>query len=471
MRQEPLYVNSDFVINRIINNYKTSSDLCFFINPKIVIDNTEKISSGVTINSNEVNLIERGSSFSLNLNIIENNLIFDNSATLNFNLFKRVKNEKIFSSTPIYKINGLNNYDLNNYSSLTINMDYGKLLPDSEYLIKLSYNYHNCNYALKELNEVYSTSINDGIIYNQYNPDNDYYFILLNKPDKPNLVINTSQELSSGSLFSESTIIENNQQTVEIAENYSGAPIIVLNGLVLTEEQDYTINNNIIYFNGELYNGDLVNAIYTYASEGGGITNETFLIESINSGSTNNHGLNKYYYNLDTNKYELFTNHIIDNFSGVIITLNGVVLVNGIDYFQSVTNKKRIILNGEIIPNDIINVFYTSVNKFSGNITNSSLNLIWELDNPIINENGKFLVLVSNDSSFTNIHYSKEIDYVEYESSFNDILNFTGEFGQNYYVKVVNYKQYETILNESLLLANESDTLKITINTNSFNSY
>ncbi len=94
MRQEPIYVNNDFVINRIINNYKTSSDLCFFTNPKIVIDNTEKIGSGVTINSNQVNVIEKGSPFSLNLDIIENNLILTNSATLNFNLLKRVKNNR-----------------------------------------------------------------------------------------------------------------------------------------------------------------------------------------------------------------------------------------------------------------------------------------------------------------------------------------------------------------------------------------
>lgn len=471
MRQEPIYVNTDFVINRIINNYKTSSDLCFFINPKIVINNTEKIGSGVTINSNQVNIIEKGEPFSLNLDIIENNVILDNSATLNFNLLKRVKNNYIFSSSQIYKINGLNNYDLINYSSITINMDYNKLLPDSEYIVKLSYNYHNCNYALKELNEVYSTSINDGVLFNEYNPDNDYYFILLTKPDKPNLVINTSQELAPGSLFSESIIIADNQQTIVIAENYSGTPIIVLNGLILTENEDYTINNNVVYFNDKLYNGDLINAIYTYSSDGGGISNETFLIETIFSGITGNEGYNKYYYNLDTGKYELFVNHNIENFSGVIITLNGVVLANGIDFYQSTSNKKRIILNGEIMSNDIINVFYTSINKFSGNITSATLNLIWELDNPINNESGKFLLLVSNDNTFTDIHYSKEIDYIDFETSYNHVLNFTGEYGKNYYIKVINNKEYKTIVNETLSLSNESDMLKITINTNSFNSY
>lgn len=472
MRQEPIYVNTDFVINRVINNYKTSSDLCFFVNPKISIDNTGKILSGVTINSDHVNIVNKNSSnYQLQLNILENNSILDNSSTLNYNLYRRVNNNKIFSSSPIYSVKGLNNNDLINDSGLTINLDLNKLQPDSEFIVKLSHNFKNCNYALKELNSVYSTFTNDGEEFNIYNSNNDYYFIILSNPDKPKLVADVSQELAPGSLFSESVVISGNQQTIEIAENFSGAPIITLNGLILTEIEDYTISNGVVFFNDTLTNGDLINAIYTFSSNGGGISNETFLIGSIASGATNNEGKNTYYYNSETDKYELFVKHEIDNFSGVIITLNGVILANGIDYFQSSTNKKRIILNGEIYSNDLINVFYTSINKFSGNIVQSSLNLIWELDNPIVNEKGEFIVLVSNDEAFTDIYYSDSIQYVEFESNYNTMLDFTGDFGKTYYIKVINSKQYETILNENLFIQNQSEVLKVVVNTNSFNSY
>lgn len=471
MRQEPLYVNTDFVVNRVINNYKTSSDLCFFNHPKITIDNTGKIESGVTINSDNVIIVQKNiSNIFLNLEIIDNNSIEDNSSTLNYKLLKRVKNNSIFSSSPIYDVKGLNNDNFTD-SGLTINLDTNKLQLDSEFIIKLSHNYKNCNYGLNLLNEVYSTPTNDGVLFNEYNSDNDYYFIAIYQPEKPKLVVDVSQELAPGSLFSESVVISENQQTIEIAENYSGAPIIVLNGLVLTENEDYSINNNIVYFNDLLVNGDLINAIYTFSSNGGGITNETFLIDKIVSGSTNNEGVNTYFYNETTDKYELFVKHEIDNFSGVIITLNGIVLANGIDYYQSTTNKKRIILNGIIFSNDIINVFYTSINKFSGNITSSSLNLIWELDNPITNESGEFLILVSEDESFTNIYYSDTVQYSNFESLYNKELNFTGEYGKFYYIKVVNSKEYTTILNEKLYLNNQSDVLKLVINTNSFNSY
>ena len=472
MRQEPIYVvnNSEAIKNRVINNFNTSSDYCIFVHPTYSIDNTGLIMTGITINDSLVNIIEKNT-VDINFNFYFDESL-NESTTFNYEVYKYNPILTSFNSNPLIINQNINESSLIGSTGYTINMKINKLQPDGEYLIKTKFNHLSCGYILSKLGVINTTSdYNSNLLYGNYNPDYDAYFILMTNPDKPILTINTSVQTESGALITEQTIIMDNQQTVVIEGSYVGKPIVTLNGLTLSEIEDFTINNNVITFNGLLVNDDLINVIYSVSQIGNGINNETIDVGSIISGVTNGEGLNKIYYNTDTNKFEGFINNTITNFNGVIITLNGATLMNGVDYYQSTSNPKKIIFNGLLVNNDFINIFYIGFSSFNGNIVNPNFSLYWELNNIINNENGEFIVYLSEDISFSTLINEIIVPYESYVSNFATTLLLPGQFGDNYYIKVVNRKKYLTIANELLIIENESSILPITLTSNSNNSY
>jgi hypothetical protein len=62
------------------------------------------------------------------------------------------------------------------------------------------------------------------------------------------------------------------------------------------------------------------------------------------------------YYNTTTGKYEIYTD--TTPLEGNSVMLNGVTLANGGDYYQSISNPKRIILEGDLLIEDIITIVY-----------------------------------------------------------------------------------------------------------------
>lgn len=472
MRQEPISTNNECVDNRIINTFKTSSAFCVFTHPIINAINGGKITSGLTVNSPLVNIIHKNSNdFQLKMNFFENSAIINDGVTFNYEIYKYNKNLNFFNSEILVKKNNITKNSLVSLVNYDINLMTSNLQPDSEYIVKVTYNYKNCNYILNLFNDRETTSSGGDLQYGVYNKDTDFYFILITKPDKPIFSINSKSELIVGSLLTETFIIGNKQQNVVISQKYSGSPIVSLNGLVLMLDGDYTISNNIITFTGKLNNNDFVNVIYTLDGYGGGINNEVFGISNIVSGVTNSELDNRYYFNTDTQKYEIFIENVVNDFSGVIVSLNGAVLFNGVDFYQSISNPKKIILNGLLLNNDIINVFYSNFNNFDGGIDNSDLTLFWSIDNPIENEGGSFIVTASKDNTFNTIHSIIEVPYEFYTNNYVCKLDLPGSFGDKYFVKIVNRKTYTNLLNETFIVENESEILKLVLKTDNNNSY
>lgn len=472
MRQEPISTNNECVDNRVINNFKTSSSFCVFTHPVIDVINGGKISSGLTINSPIVNIVDKNQlEFQLNMYFIENSGIINDGVTFNYEIYKFNKVSNFFSTDILVQKNNITKNSLVGSINYDVNLMMSNLQPDSEYVIKITYNFNNCNYILNLFSDK-TTTVNGGdLMYGVYNDDYDFYFIIVTNPDKPILSINTKDELIIGSLLTESFIVKNEKQTIVISEKYAGSPIVSLNGLVLTLDGDYTITNNIINFTGRLNNGDIINVIYTLSGYGGGINNEVFGIGNVVSGVTNGELDNRCYYNTDTQKYEVFIENVVNDFSSIILSLNGAILLNGVDFYQSISNPKKIILNGILLNNDILNVFYSNFDNFDGGIESSDLTLFWSIDNPIENEDGSFIVNVSKDKLFNTIHSTVEIPYENYISNYVCNLSLPGSFGDKYFVKIVNKKTYTNVLNETIILENESETLKLVLKTNNNNSY
>ena len=60
--------------------------------------------------------------------------------------------------------------------------------------------------------------------------------------------------------------------------------------------------------------------------------------------------------------------------------VNGVTLTFGLDFYQSITNPKRIIFEGTILVGDIIIIAYNSNAPFVDGITESSPIIYWDID-------------------------------------------------------------------------------------------
>jgi hypothetical protein len=191
----------------------------------------------------------------------------------------------------------------------------------------------------------------------------------------------------------------------------------------------------------------------------------------ITSGTTGGQGINDIYYNTTTGKYELYVDTTPINGNDILITLNGAILANNIDYYQSITNPKRLILEGVIVTNDIINIYYNGFTNLVGELYSPTPNISWSINNPPINDSGVFTVEVSSASTFNTLVTSGNVNYVAGEINYNYTLGIPGNYGDNYYYRVKNEKKYRTLCNSIVSSIKYSEVVPIKLITNSGNSY
>jgi hypothetical protein len=204
---------------------------------------------------------------------------------------------------------------------------------------------------------------------------------------------------------------------------------------------------------------------------------DTFRVDTIDiqspivSGTTGNQGTNEVYYNTTTGKYEIYTSLEVLSNNDVGVTLNGVTLANNIDYYLSLSDKKRIILEGQLIISDIINIYYNTGISVQGNITNTNPNIAWSIEIAPNDTNGTFTVELATDEAFTNIINTASVDYIIDVTSYNVNIVLIGDYGTDLYYRVKNEKIYKTICNDSIDSIAYSEIVPITIGTNATNNY
>jgi hypothetical protein len=189
------------------------------------------------------------------------------------------------------------------------------------------------------------------------------------------------------------------------------------------------------------------------------------------SGTTNNEGTNFVYFNTSTNKYEIYTTVAPTEGSSLIVMLNGATLANNIDYYQSKTKSKRIILEGALMVGDMLTiVYFPSTNVSNGIITNNP-NISWSIPTAPQLNNGYFSLEVSTASTFNTMYYSGLTNYVVGDSIYNDSFIASGTVGTNLYYRVKNVKNFVTSCNKTITSEAYSDTITVTIQSNAINSY
>lgn len=439
---------------------------------------SEYVFTGLTIYDTNVFDITGQTSVKLDFNFTaDTETMVESDVKFKYEIYKYNKTLNIFTQPAIYKSDTFEWSSYSATSKISQTIGVSDLSPDGDYLIKGYYIYDSCTEFGKLLDLSYTTEYNKtGDQYQIYNKDLDFYFVVFRYADIPIISSGAGSTDSFGSLKLSSMILDGTTDVFTIP-NSAGDVAVTLNGLVLSQSYDYALIDLVggirqIKLSGSTQPGDIMGFIFTNATDANNLKVDIIDIQTpIVSGSTNNQGTEKIYFNTTTGKYELYVSltPVIGN--DILVTVNGVALANGIDYYVSTTNNKRIILEGLVFVNDIINIYYNTNVDISGNIFSDSINIDWSIPNTPQNTNGLFTVELSTDSNFTNIINSVSIKHIVNVAAYRLLLGLIGNAGDVLYYRVKNEKKYINICGHAITTTKYSETVEITIQTNLINSY
>lgn len=504
--QERTYpqTNLSSIRNREINIFNMSTDICVFNQPlysisgATILDCDVLSATSFTAYSHIISAATQNIPLTFNFTANTNSFTA-NTAAFNYKFYKYVNKTNEFFSTP-----SLTSSDIV-YSSLTSSAT-TQLIPssgltlDTEYIIKGFFKFSACTDYMNKLGKVINTGdFVGGTEYGIYNKNTDFYLALIQAAAIPEFNYNASNSIANSSLqqvylpINYYTIYpdidnfdvvladedvgyqrfgERNNTMISIPISIDTPFILTLNGLVLSKDLDYTYSGGtVVYLNAPLVSEDIITLIYTSTSPNPIKTDIFEVISTIPSGTTNNQGNYSVYYNTTTSKYETFTSAKPIDFSKVLVMINGVTLANGIDFYQSTSNPNRIILNGDVISNDIITISYFP-KGVTGDIITQSPTASWSISPTPNKVNGYFTFQLATDIEFSNIVYSATTDYYigsQYYSIDFPVSGYT--YGDRFFYRVRNDKNYETICGDIINSFTYSDTIPITIATNTINSY
>tara|TARA_R110000868_G_scaffold176916_3_gene414935 strand:+ start:13010 stop:14911 length:1902 start_codon:yes stop_codon:yes gene_type:complete len=359
---------------------------------------------------------------------------------------------------------------------------------DGDYILK---GYFEADVQTKYRNElgdkVNTTFQNNTGTAGLYRREFDNYFVVNYSAATPYFTLSNTNTPSIGSLRVIGYVLDGTTNTFTLGNEINGSVLVALNGITLARGLDYTLTAVTTQITtppvdrtldlkmtllSPAVSGDVLTYAYVATGDINRLTNDVINITSpIVSGATGGQGSNDVYYNTTEGKYELYTQLTPDDANDIYITINGVTLLNGVDYYQSITNRKRIILIGTIVLADIINVYYGTFASITDNIYSNTQRIPWVIAKPPKRANGVFTLEISTDSAFTNITQSATTDYVVGRINYDALITFNGTVGTTYYYRVKNAKNYVSMCGDIITTVTYSETVPIIVRTNSINSY
>ena len=312
----------------------------------------------------------------------------------------------------------------------------------------------------------------NGTKYGLYDSNLDFFFRVIKSVDVPFFQNNASNVVAINSIYQQIILPTSGSKTILMEYiDINDLFILTLNGLTLIKDYDYTTSGNVITLNSEMVSTDTITIIYTNGS-GSKIVGTTIdVTSSVPSGTTGNEGSNKYYFNTTTGKYEIYADTTPVSGSNIIVMINGATLANGVDYYQSTTNAKRIILEGDILVGDIILITYIPNNNTINGLNTNKPIVTWGILNPPQLANGFFSLEVSTGTSFSTFYSSGLTSYSVGNTSYSDSFTASGTIGTTLYYRVKNQKDFVTLCGDIVSNVAYSEIIPIIIQTNSINSY
>jgi hypothetical protein len=403
-----------------------------------------------------------------------------------------VEPKKLSYFGEVYKydqnLNSFTNSALSNftisYENLTANTAntlsiQSSVIGEGEFLIKSYWDY-DVNTLLAKKQKIRKESISTykrGELYGLYVPETDWYFISLYEASKPNFNNSTAPIPNSVGTLVVSSQLTQSGNTKYYIRGLS-QPIVSFNGSVLANNIEYSAvtsgSSKYLILSFE----PLDNQILTYAYIDNGAENDLIpdlytITDTIKSGSTGTQlPTDRVFYNTTENKYEFYL--ISEPASDVLLTINGSVLTNNVEYYISTSNVRRIILEENIKKGDIIEAFYQPKASVNGGIRTNSPNISWFIDTPPLSVNGKFTIEFTDvdDNNFENVIYSFEIDYIVSQKSYSkNVVLTNAKAGDKFIYRIKNEKFYNPIIGETIYSVSYSDVNNIEILVNSGQSY
>lgn len=470
--QELIYIQNAHsgVRNKDILNVNMSSDICVFNQPLFDVSGATKIDcTGVTASY----IISSATTIDLEFIFTANTNSFSaNNTTFKYEIYKLDSTISAFTQTPVYSSPIINYSAISGTNSVAQYVPVTNLALDGDYLVKGYFDFDMCTDFGKRLGKRIDTSnYRNGDNYGLYNSELDYYFMAMLAAEKPIFMASASNTPPAGKLFQQVILPE--PKTTVFAVNYgvSGTFIVTLNGLVLAKDYDYTVSGNLVTLSAETVSEDIVTIIYTTSGGYNFIAENIDVNTAITSGTTGNEGSNLVYFNTTTNKFEVYTQATPQDGGSVIIMINGAVLANGVDYYQSTSNSKRFILEGDIMVGDMITIaYFPNVTVINGLLANNPM-VTWLVNKTPQTTSGQFTLEVSTGTSFTTIYTSTTVDYVVNQKYYSASFVVSGSIGSQYYYRVKNDKNYTTICGQIVTDTIYSDIIPIVVQSNAINSY
>lgn len=431
------------------------------------------VESGCTIPTGEYHIIDTGTTIPITFDFTANVETFTaNSATFNYEIYKLNPNTNTFSLPSVYKSDVIQYSGFSSTSAVTQNVPVNGLSLDGQYLIKLYYQFNNCTDFLSRLDKTVNTlSFRSGVDYGFYNSDLDYYFTAFRGAEKPDLLNNGFDNPPPKKLFQQVILPSSGQTSLVITNSYDGDFILTKNGFVLNTIEDYSFTGNVISLSSTTISGDIFTVIYTTGGAGNTFVDDNFEITGITSGSTNNEGSNDVYFNTGTSKFEIYTSIEPESSGSILVMINGITLATGIDFYQSITNPKRIILEGDLIIGDIITIVYFPIISLVNGISTNKPVFAWSINNSPQLANGTFTLEVSTGETFNTLYSAVSQSYVVNQNIYSDSVTLSGDIGTKLYIRVKNQKDFVTVCDSVITDIKYSETIPVIIQSNAINSY
>lgn len=478
--QDRIYIQNAHhcIRNKDHLNVSMSSDICVFNKPQFIMYGADKIDTPVYVSDHKVHIIENQTSIDLKFIFTENLQSFVTvGETFKYKIYKFNNSTNVFDNIAKYESDDIGYESFSGTSAFTDSILVSDLSIDGEYLIKGSYDFIMCTEMMSSLGETIDTGIPViGDEYGIYEPEFDFYFTAIQKASKPIFALSPTDTRTLGALTVESFEMSG-QTEVTTTSSWVGSPIVALNGLTMAPEEDYTTVDNTIHLNGPTYLEDIVTISYINIGNPNGLLAESIVVDGpVDSGTTVAYSGQSIYFDTDTGKFEIYLSTNPIEFNDVIVTLNGIMLANGADYYQSVINPRKIILSGLIYSSgdlvdgnvgalaDIITMTYNSYGTYAGTILVDTFDINWTATPPPNTTNGKFITLVAEDDTFSTIIFSAETPYIISETSYTVTIDLTGYGGTEAVYKITNQKDYILISGDIISTFTDSEEISIEIN-------
>lgn len=332
-------------------------------------------------------------------------------------------------------------FEQTNSGRYTFPISLFSIKPDTELSIKVWYNIVNENGSV--------TPISDNPLNNKYGlfSHNDKHIVLLTSTEVPKLEFGIFKESFSDKLMTISKIIERKTRTISLDYTFSGAIMVSVDGVTLANNIDFVTDGKIITFEENLVASTVVTVSgFVENSSKSGLVAESYIVPKnnlIQGVDDVDYGI---VYDQETELFGVMLSKGVSRHNEPILSLNGVSLAYGLDYFVSEKNNALILLNGLLLEHDLVTIFF--VGEYESNeVYDGFLPISITLENPITNEDGIMILELSSTSDFKIVEQA-EIQYIKGENNYSFDLNYPHKGTR--YIRVINRKKYTTVMGEEI---------------------